>query len=293
MKQLQGIVLKGIGGFYYVEAAGAVYECKARGIFRKSKISPLPGDNVTITVCEQSENTIDKIHERKNQLRRPPLANLEQLFIVSSISEPEPNRLVIDKMTAIAVKCGITPIVIFTKSDLGNCDKWINIYRNSGISAVKVSAVTKQGIDEVGEMLKGKISAFTGNTGVGKSSLLNCLDSSLNLATSNISEKLGRGRHTTRQSELFHVCGGLVADTPGFSSFDIEKNEKIMKDELPECFPEFVQYLGQCRFSSCSHVKDKGCAILQAVEDGKIEKSRHESYVSMYEEVKSVKEWEQ
>lgn len=293
MKQLQGIVLKGIGGFYYVEAAGTVYECKARGIFRKTKISPLPGDNVTITVGEQSENTIDKIEERKNQLRRPPLANLEQLFIVSSICEPEPNRLVIDKMTAIAVKCGIAPIVIFTKSDLGDCDKWINIYRNSGIAAVKVSAVTKQGIDEISEMLKGKISAFTGNTGVGKSSLLNCLDPSLNLATSHISEKLGRGRHTTRQSELFHVCGGLVADTPGFSSFDIEKNEKIMKDELPECFPEFVQYLGQCRFSSCSHTKDKGCAILQAVEDGEIEKSRHESYVAMYEEVKSVKEWEQ
>lgn len=293
MKQLQGIVLKGIGGFYYVEAAGAVYECKARGIFRKAKLSPLPGDNVTITVSEQSENTIDKIEKRKNQLRRPPLANLEQLFIVSSICEPEPNRLVIDKMTAIAVKCRITPIVIFTKCDLGDCDKWIKIYRNSGISAVAVSSVTKQGIDEIGAMLKGKISAFTGNTGVGKSSLLNCLDPSLNLATSHISEKLGRGRHTTRQSELFHVCGGLVADTPGFSSFDIEKNEKIMKDELPECFPEFAEYLGQCRFSSCSHTKDKGCAIIQAVMDGKIEKSRHESYVSMYEEVKSMKEWEQ
>lgn len=292
MVQLNGIVLKGIGGFYYVEAADNVYECKARGIFRKAKISPLPGDRVTITVSEQSENTIDSIEERKNELKRPPVVNLDQLFIVSSVCEPAPNRFVIDKMTAIAVKNGIKPIVVFTKSDLGETDEWIRIYKNSGIPAFKISSVTGDGVDEVRAQLESKISAFTGNTGVGKSSLLNCLEPELNLATSHISEKLGRGRHTTRQSELFHVCGGLVADTPGFSSFDIEKNGMIMKDELPECFPEFTPFLGQCKFTSCAHVKDKGCAVLQAIEDGKIEKSRHESYVAMYEEVKSVKEWE-
>lgn len=291
MVQLQGIVLKGIGGFYYVEAADSVFECKARGIFRKNKISPLPGDRVTITVSEQSENTIDSIEERKNKLKRPPLANLDQLFIVSSVCEPEPNRFVIDKMTAIAVKNGIKPLVVFTKSDLAETEKWIAIYRNSGIPAFAVSSVTKQGIDEVRAELKGKISAFTGNTGVGKSSLLNCLEPKLNLATSHISEKLGRGRHTTRQSELFHVCEGLVADTPGFSSFDIEKNGIIMKDELPECFPEFSPYLGQCRFTSCAHVKDKGCAVIEAVEKGEIEKTRHESYIAMYEEVRDIKEW--
>lgn len=292
MVQLNGIVLKGIGGFYYVEAADNVYECKARGIFRKAKISPLPGDRVTITVSEQSENTIDSIEERKNELKRPPVVNLDQLFIVSSVCEPAPNRFVIDKMTAIAVKNGIKPIVVFTKSDLGETDEWIRIYKNSGIPAFKISSVTGDGVDEVRAQLESKISALTGNTGVGKSSLLNCLEPELNLATSHISEKLGRGRHTTRQSELFHVCGGLVADTPGFSSFDIEKNGMIMKDELPECFPEFTPFLGQCKFTSCAHVKDKGCAVLQAIEDGKIEKSRHESYVAMYEEVKSVKEWE-
>lgn len=292
MAQLQGIVLKGIGGFYYVEASDTVYECKARGKFRKAKISPLPGDRVTITVSEQSENTIDSIEERKNQLKRPPLANLDQLFIVSSICEPEPNRLVIDKMTAIAVKNGIKPIIIFTKCDLADADEWVKIYKNAGFPVFKVSSVTGQGADDVRDRLKGQISAFTGNTGVGKSSLLNCIEPKLELATSQISEKLGRGRHTTRQSELFHVCEGLVADTPGFSSFDIEKNGMIMKDELPECFPEFLPYLDDCRFTSCAHVKDKGCAVLKAVEDGKIEKSRHESYVTMYEEVKSIKEWE-
>lgn len=292
MVQLHGIVLKGIGGFYYVEASDTVYECKARGIFRKNKISPLPGDRVTITVTEQSENTIDSIEERKNQLQRPPLANLDQIFIVSSICQPLPNKLVIDKMTAIAVKNGIKPIVVFTKSDLGEADKWIRIYKNSGIPAFGVSSVTGEGADEIKALLKGKISAFTGNTGVGKSSLLNCIDPNLHLATSHISEKLGRGRHTTRQSELFHIGEGLVADTPGFSSFDIEKNGMIKKDELPECFPEFLPYLGQCRFTSCTHVKDKGCAILEAVANGEIEKSRHESYIAMYDEVKAIKEWD-
>lgn len=291
--QLSGTILKGIGGFYYVEAADAVYECKARGVFRKRKQTPLAGDSVRISVGEASqENTIDEILPRKNMLQRPPLANLDQLVIVASACEPAPNLLLLDKLTAIAVSKQITPVLVFTKSDLRKADELVGIYRHAGIQACSVSCKTGEGIDQVKTLLPGKLSAFTGNSGVGKSSLLNCMDASLCLPTGGISDKLGRGRHTTRQSEIFHLAGGLVADTPGFSSLDLERSEIIRKDALPFCFPEFLPYLGSCRFSSCTHTKDKGCAIVKAVAQGEIEPQRHESYVSLYESVKDLKEWE-
>lgn len=288
---LNGKILKGIGGFYYIETADAVYECKARGVFRKQKITPLVGDDVTITIRSNGENTIDSIHPRKNFLVRPPVANIEQLFILSAACNPSPNLFLIDKMTAIAINKGIEPIIVFTKCDLMDLSEFEKIYKNSGLKTVCISSVTKDGIDTVKEWISGKVSAFTGNSGVGKSTLLNSICEGLNLDTGEISEKLGRGRHTTRAVELYKVCDGYVADTPGFSSFDIEKNESVDLEDIQYCFPEFQPYLGKCKFVSCSHTVDKGCAVLEALSDGKIEKTRHESYKAMYSEAKELKKW--
>ncbi len=288
---LNGKILKGIGGFYYIETADAVYECKARGVFRKQKITPLVGDDVTITIRSNGENTIDFIYPRKNFLVRPPVANIEQLFILSAACNPSPNLFLIDKMTAIAINKGIEPIIVFTKCDLMDLSEFEKIYKNSGLKTVCISSVTKDGIDTVKEWISGKVSAFTGNSGVGKSTLLNSICEGLNLDTGEISEKLGRGRHTTRAVELYKVCDGYVADTPGFSSFDIEKNESVALEDIQYCFPEFQPYLGKCKFVSCSHTVDKGCAVLEALSDGKIEKTRHESYKAMYSEAKELKKW--
>ena len=292
MANYEGIIIKGIGGFYYVEAAGEIFECKARGVFRKSGIKPLAGDRVTISVNDKAENTIDNIHERKSLLQRPPVANVDRLFIVSSVCEPKPVLLIIDRLTALATVKGIEPIVVFTKNDLESADEYIEIYRKAGIKAYSVSCLSGDGVDEIKAELENHISAFCGNSGVGKSSLLNVIDPELALKTGEISDKLGRGRHTTRHSELFKVEGGYVADTPGFSSFEAEETELILKDDLPYAFSEFEEYIGQCKFSTCLHTVDKGCRIIQAVEDGDIPKSRHESYCSMMEQAKNIKEWE-
>ena len=291
-KQLNGIIIKGIGGFYYIEANGDIYECKARGAFRKKKISPLAGDNVTITVRENGENTIDDILERKNFLIRPPVANVDTLVIVSSVKEPVPSTLVIDRLTAIAVSKNIKPCIVFSKSDLGDTKELEEIYKKAGLDVCSVCCKTGEGIEKVKEMIKGGITVFTGNTGVGKSSLLNCIDSRFSIETGEVSSKLGRGRHTTRDVTLHKVNDFYVADTPGFSSLDIESGELIMKDDLPYCFPEFSEYLGKCRFSSCTHTVDKGCKILDALEKGDIHESRHLSYVTMFNEVKNIKEWQ-
>lgn len=291
-KQLNGIIIKGIGGFYYIEADGDIYECKARGAFRKKKISPLAGDNVTITVRENGENTIDDILERKNFLIRPPVANVDTLVIVSSVKEPVPSTLVIDRLTAIAVSKNIKPCIVFSKSDLGDTKEFEEIYKKAGLDVCSVCCKTGEGVEKVKEMIKGGITVFTGNTGVGKSSLLNCIDSRFSIEIGEVSSKLGRGRHTTRDVTLHKVNDFYVADTPGFSSLDIESGELIMKDDLPYCFPEFSEYLGKCRFSSCTHTVDKGCKILDALENGDIHESRHLSYVTMYNEVKNIKEWQ-
>lgn len=290
---LNGILLKGIGGFYSVEAADAVYVCKARGVFRKKRITPLCGDRVQITVSGgDAENTIDEIFPRKNELRRPPVANIDNLIIVVSTTAPRPNTLVMDKLIALAEQKSIEPVVVFTKIDLASAEELLAIYRKAGISCFAVSNQTGEGVDGVRDVLRGKISAFTGNSGVGKTSLLNRIAPDLQRETGEISDKLGRGRHTTRQAELFSVCGGYVVDTPGFSSLDFERADAIRKEELAECFREFRPYLGDCKFSTCSHTCDKGCAVLAAVECGEISASRHNSYTALYNTVKDWKEWE-
>lgn len=293
---IKGKIIKGIGGFYYVEADDVIYECKARGSFRKQGLTPLVGDDVEISVNESNniDNAIESILERKNDMVRPPLANLDQLFIIASLVDPKINTQIIDKLIAIAEYKKIEPVLVLTKTDLvDDYQEYVDIYTNAGFKVVVCDNTNGKGADEVKELLKGKISAFTGNTGVGKSTLLNNIAPDLNLATGETSKKLGRGRHTTRHSELFKICGGYIADTPGFSSLDFERCEKILKDDLPYCFREFEPYLDDCKFStSCAHVNDKGCAVLKAIEDGKISKSRHDSYVSMYNEVKDIKQWQ-
>ncbi|WP_405340851.1 ribosome small subunit-dependent GTPase A [Ruminococcus sp.] len=292
MNQKTGIIIKITGGFYYVEAADSVYECKARGVFRKRGMSPLVGDIVDITVPDDGYCSIDQIHERRNSLVRPALANLDNLMIISSVREPDVNLYLIDKMTAAAVNKEITPIVVFSKSDLAQTDDLVEIYRKVNIPAFSFSSVDNKGIEEIKAVLKDKVTAFCGNSGVGKSTLLNALFPELSLQTGEISDKLGRGRHTTRTVELFKKHGGYIADTPGFSTVDIERFELIRKDDLKFAFPEFDEYFGTCQFNSCNHVCEKGCRVLEAVEEGIIPQSRHDSYVRMYNEVKDIKEWQ-
>ncbi|MBQ7580151.1 MAG: ribosome small subunit-dependent GTPase A [Clostridia bacterium] len=291
MRHLDGTIIKGIGGFYYVEVAEEIYECKARGNFRKNKISPLPGDRVSITVNDNGENTVDRIYERKSVLKRPPVANLDRLYIVVSVCDPKPNTLVIDKISAIACKNNIEPVIVITKTDLESFEEIREIYSKTKFELFVVTE-DDESVEKLKQSLKGKVSAFCGNSGVGKTTLLNRIFPQMNMKTAQISTKLGRGKHTTRHVELLKIEGGYVADTPGFSSVDIEKSEVIRKDELPLCFPEFNDYLGECRFSTCSHTVDKGCAVISAVEGGAISPSRHENYKAMYDEVKNLKEWE-
>lgn len=291
---IDGRVIKGIGGFYYVEAADTIYECKGRGKLKQNKNSLLVGDYVSISVNDNAENTIDEIKPRKNQLVRPPLSNLDRLFIVASVADPAINTFVTDRLIAIAEHKGIEPVIVLTKIDLDSSYKmYFDMYKKAGFKVVACNNKTGQGADEVLELITGKTSAFTGNTGAGKSSLLNMIDCSLNLETGETSKKLGRGRHTTRYCCLYKINGGYVADTPGFSAVDFEKCEKILKQDLPYCFREFVPFLDGCKFqTSCSHINDKGCAVVKAVEDGLISKQRHENYIRLYNEVKDIKEWE-
>jgi ribosome biogenesis GTPase / thiamine phosphate phosphatase len=292
MDMKSGLITKGIGGFYYVEAAGTVYECKARGVFRKNKVTPFVGDHVNISLGEDGTGSIEEILPRRNFLIRPPISNIDQLIIVVSVCDPSPSTLIIDKIIAAAEDKGIEPILAVSKTDLQDSEWLKEIYDKTGIPYYSVSSATGEGVDKIQQLLRGKITAFTGNSGVGKSSLLNCIISSRHLQTGEISQKLGRGKHTTRQVELMKLDGdAYVADTPGFSSIQIERQDIINKDNLQYCFREFAPYLNQCQFTSCSHTCEKGCAVIQAVNDGLISGSRHTNYVAMYNEVKDLKEW--
>lgn len=283
-----GIIVKCLGGLYTVESPDGIYECKARGVFRAKGISPAVGDSVTV-----SGGVITEIGERRNFIIRPPLANLDRiLFVVSTVS-PAPNFLILDKFIAIAEYKGIEPVVVITKTDLGDGSGVREVYDSIGIKTVEVDYADEGSVQRVRDLLSGRISAFTGNSGAGKSTLLNAVDPSLGLATGEISRKLGRGRHTTRHAELYKLAGGgYIADTPGFSTFETNRYDIIRKEELAGCFREFAEFTDSCRFRDCSHTCEKGCAVVEAVEQGKIPKKRHESYCTMYEEAKQLKEWE-
>ena len=290
--QYEGLIIKGIGGFYYVETANGVFECKAKGKFRKERISPITGDRVTITVREDKENTIDEIHERKNKLIRPPVANIDKLMIVVSATKPVPNYLVIDKMTVLAEKNNIEPVFVITKTDLADYAELYETYRSTGYRVYLYSDVDDDSmLDDIKGELKGCLTAFTGNSGVGKSTLINALSGSLKLETGDISDKLGRGRHTTRQTEIFHIGEGSVIDTAGFSSIDFSNESPIFSDELECLFKEISEHVGECKFTGCAHLGEKGCRICELTQEGIISRNRYESYVALYNEQKGLKKW--
>ncbi len=290
---MNGLIIKVFGGIYTVEASEGLYECKARGVFRKKKITPMCGDTAEFSVEKDGSCVIDGIGERKNELIRPPLANLDMLLFVASVAEPQPNLTLIDKFIAICEYKHIEPAVVITKTDLGSCSDIEKIYSGAGITVFTVDNTTGEGSEKVREHISGKLCAFSGNTGVGKSSLINNMFPELELSTNEISRKLGRGKHTTRHVELFKLPeGGYIADTPGFSSFDTNRYDIIFKDDLAGCFREFGEFSCDCKFPDCSHTSEKGCAVIEAVNDGRIAKSRHRSYLEMYEQAKQLKEWQ-
>lgn len=295
MTMSKGLIVKALSGFYYVADSESkiIYECRARGKFRKSEFAPLCGDNVEYTVTDDGKGVVDSVFPRKNSLVRPAVANIDKLMIVAAAKSPSPNTFVIDKVIMNAENSEIEPILIFNKSDLSDdAEKYCEIYKKSGFVSLCVSARTGVGIDKILPLIDGCVCAFTGNSGVGKTSIINAIAPEYNLSTAEISEKLGRGRHTTRHIELFRVGGGYIIDTPGFSSFDNERCGFVRKENVALCFRDFLPFVDNCRFTGCSHTKEKGCAVIEAVNDGKIEHSRFESYLRLYEQAAAVPDWQ-
>lgn len=288
-----GRIIKALSGFYYVHTSdGKTVECRARGIFRKMKLSPLVGDLVDFSL-ERGKGMIEKIHERKNSFLRPAVSNVDVLVILASGANPVTDPFLIDRVAAIAGDRNVPILLCINKTDLNDAQELIRIYRNAGFSVYPTSAETGEGVQELLQAISGKTVAFTGNSGVGKSSILNRFCDSLAIETGEVSQKLGRGRHTTRHVELYALGGDTyVIDTPGFSSFDTEQMELVLKENLQYAFPDFGPYLGQCRYHDCAHRKERDCAVLTAVAEGKIEKSRHASYVRLYESAMEIKLWE-
>lgn len=291
---MEGVILKALSGFYYVACGGeAPVPCRARGKFRHQKLTPLVGDRVRFTLLADGSGALDEILPRKNEFYRPAVANIDLLVVVASQAVPVTDPFLIDRAAALAEGRDCEPVVVFNKCDLDPAEELLDLYRAAGFAALRASAATGEGIEALGAALAGKVSAFTGNTGVGKSSLLNALCPALALPVGEISEKLGRGRHTTRHVELLRLeNGGIIADTPGFSSLEADPAELGPKENLAAAFREFRPYLEDCRFVGCSHVKEKGCAVRAAVKAGGIAKSRHQSYVRLYEQAKERKAWE-
>ena len=290
----QGRIQKALSGFYYVDTGTEVLTCRARGKFRKDGVSPLVGDRVEVRELGNGEGFVEAILPRKNAFTRPAVANIDQLVVIASGAIPKTDPYLIDRVAAIAALKGCEVIILLNKCDLDSADSLYQIYRAAGFQTLRVSAQTGEGLEELIPLISGKLSAFTGNSGVGKSSILNALDPEFHLQVGEVSDALGRGRHTTRHVELYHLaCGAEVVDSPGFSSFETEELNLELKHQLPETFREFRPYLNDCRFVGCSHTKEKGCAVLEAVRRGGIQKSRHASYLRLYEELKPLKDWQE
>lgn len=290
----EGRIQKALSGFYYVDTGAEVLTCRARGKFRKDGISPLVGDRVEVRELGNGEGFVEAILPRKNAFTRPAVANIDQLVVIASGAIPKTDPYLIDRVAAIAALKGCEVIILLNKCDLDSADSLYEIYRAAGFQTLRVSAQTGEGLEELVPLISGKLSAFTGNSGVGKSSILNALDPEFQLRVGEVSDALGRGRHTTRHVELFHLaCGAEVVDSPGFSSFETDELNLELKHRLPETFREFQPYLDDCRFVGCSHTKEKGCAVLEAVRRGDIQKSRHASYLRLYEELKPLKDWQE
>ena len=290
----RGRIEKALSGFYYVNTGGETLQCRARGKFRREGLSPLVGDWVQVRELGNGEGFVEAVEARRNQFARPAAANIDQLVILASAAIPVTEPYLIDRIASIAALKGCQVLLCLNKCDLDSADELYDIYSRSAIPVLRVSAVTGQGLNALREAIRGKLSAFTGNSGVGKSSVLNALLPSLALPVGEVSKALGRGRHTTRHVELFSLGEDTyIIDTPGFSSFDTAEMDLALKQHLPDTFPEFAPYVSDCRFTGCTHTKEKGCRVLQAVKDGLIPASRHRSYVRLYDELKDVKEWQQ
>lgn len=285
-------IIKALSGFYYVQTEEGVVECKARGRFRKEGESPLVGDLVRIS-RQGEKGMVEEIMPRRNCFIRPAVANIDVLVVLASNAIPVTEPFLIDRVLAIAGKQNVPVIVCINKNDLSSGEPLREIYDRAGYRTILTSAETGEGVEALRREICGKLSAFTGNSGVGKSSLLNCLLPTLQLPVGEVSEKLGRGRHTTRHIELYALGGDTyVMDTPGFSAFDTERMDLILKEQLQFAFPDFEPYLGGCQFADCAHLKEPGCTVRAAVEDGKIGKTRYESYIKLYEMASQIKLWE-
>ncbi len=288
-----GRLMKALSGFYYVESAdGTLLPCRARGRFRKEGLSPLVGDMVSYT-RDGNGGTVEEILPRKNSFVRPAIANLDLLVVFASGAIPVTEPFLVDRICAIAGNQNVPVVICINKCDLEDGHRLEEIYSRAGYLTIRTSAETGEGIDRLRELLSGKLCAFTGNSGVGKSSILNRLDAKLSLEVGEVSQKLGRGRHTTRHVELYHLPNGAcVADTPGFSSFDTERMDLVLKENLQFAFSDFAPYIGTCQFHDCAHLAEPGCAVRKALESGEIQPTRYDSYVKLYQKAKDYKPWE-
>ena len=288
----QGRIVRSLSGFYDVQTADSLVTCRARGILRKEGNSPLTGDLVEITV-ERGKGMVEKIMPRKNKFIRPAVANMDALVVFAANVNPVTEPFLIDRVAAIAGDQNVQVVLCVNKCDLDPAVDLVRIYEHAGFTVIRTSAETGEGVDQLRQTISGKLVAFTGNSGVGKSSILNRLAPDLNLATGEVSEKLGRGRHTTRHVELYRLDEDTyVADTPGFSSFDTEQMDVILKENLQYAFPDFAPYLGACQFHDCTHRSEPGCSVRQAVDTGDVEKTRYDSYLRLYEQYSQLKPWE-
>ncbi len=281
---MEGTIIKALSGFYYVSCDEQVYECKARGKFRLDGTSPLVGDKVSFSIDANGKGFIDKVFDRKNSFIRPAVANIDALVFVAANTNPITDPFLIDRVSVIAEEADCGLIVCINKTDIDPADELYAIYTGAGFETLRTSAATGDGIPELKAALKGKICAFTGNSGVGKSSILNSIVPEFNIEVAAVSSKLGRGKHTTRHVELYDIGDDtFIADTPGFASFDIETMQTIDKQELQHDFRDFKKYIGNCRFNDCAHLKEPGCAVTEALQNGKIMPSRYQSYRRLYE----------
>ena len=290
---ISGIIVKALSGFYYVLTAEGIIECKARGRFRLNGTSPLVGDRVMCSRDANGKGRIDCVEERRNWFIRPAVANIDALVFIAANTNPVTDPFLIDRVSVIAAEADCRLIICVNKTDIDAGDELFDIFTGAGFTVVRTSAETGEGIDELRQVLRGSICAFTGNSGVGKSSILNALSPGFNIETGEVSEKLGRGKHTTRHVELYDIGNNTyVADTPGFASFEVEMMNIIPKEELQHDFIEFEPYIGKCRFNDCSHLKEPGCAVTAAVAAGEISESRYSSYVRLYDLSAQHKFWE-
>jgi len=290
----EGIIIKALSGFYYVKTPERIVTCKARGRFRLDGTSPLVGDRVQLVVDKDGSGRIETVFERKNFFIRPAVANIDTLVFIAANANPITDPFLIDRVAVIAHEAGCELVICVNKIDLDAGKNLFNIFTQAGYPVIRTSAETGEGADELKRVLKGKVCAFTGNSGVGKSSILNVLLPGAMIPTGEVSEHLGRGKHTTRHVELYPIGEDTyIADTPGFASFEIQMMQTISKEDLQYDFPEFMPYIGKCRFTDCAHLKEPGCAVRQALESGQIGESRYSSYVRLYELTAAQKPWEQ